>query len=149
MTAKKCTKTRDARAKVLFCSSRVVHDRLKSLTGYFVYTEPSNMFARLSLLKFESTKQPGTTLKGDAFDGKGNKNGRTAISKTTTLHVHHAFLHISLSSLYDYNVKFPYFTISRLNERTQKQRFYFRFLNFNRALTINFVRTGLPSSSVE
>ena len=27
------------------------------------------------------------------------------ISKTTTLHVQHAFLHISLPSLHDYNVK--------------------------------------------
>ena len=29
------------------------------------------------------------------------------LSKTTTLHVHHAFLNISLPSLYDYDMKMP------------------------------------------
>ena len=33
------------------------------------------------------------------------KNAAGLISKTTTSHVHHAFLHISLPSLHDYNVK--------------------------------------------
>ena len=33
------------------------------------------------------------------------------MSKTKTLHVHHAFLYISLPSLHDYNVKMPYFTL--------------------------------------
>ena len=45
-------------------------------------------------------------------DGDGNEDGKKAIgliSKTTTLHVHHAFLHISLPSLHDYNVKAPQF----------------------------------------
>ena len=32
------------------------------------------------------------------------------ISKTTTSHVHHAFLYISLPSLHDYNVKMPNFS---------------------------------------
>ena len=45
VTAKKCTKTRDARAKVLFCLSKVVHYRLNR---YFVYTEPFNIFARFT-----------------------------------------------------------------------------------------------------
>ena len=31
------------------------------------------------------------------------------VSKTTTLHVHHAFLYISLPSLHDYDVKWPNF----------------------------------------
>ena len=41
-------------------------------------------------------------------DGDGNENGKKAIgliSKTTTLHVHHAFLYILLSSLHDCDVK--------------------------------------------
>ena len=47
-------------------------------------------------------------------DDDGNENGKKAIgldmtSKTTTLHVHHAFLYISLPSLHDYNVKLPNF----------------------------------------
>ena len=32
------------------------------------------------------------------------------LSKTTTLHVHHTFLYISLASLQDYDVKLPNFT---------------------------------------
>ena len=41
-------------------------------------------------------------------DGDGNEDVKKAIglsSKTTTLHVHHAFLYISLPSLHDYEVK--------------------------------------------
>ena len=46
--------------------------------------------------------------------GDGNDNSKTAIgllSKTTSLHVHHAFfLSISLPLLHDYDVKMPNFT---------------------------------------
>ena len=41
-------------------------------------------------------------------DGDGNENVKKAtglMSKTTTLHVHHAFLYISLLSLHNYDVK--------------------------------------------
>ena len=43
-------------------------------------------------------------------DGDGNQDVKKAIGllrKTTTLHVHHAFLYISLPSLHDYGVKMP------------------------------------------
>ena len=43
-------------------------------------------------------------------DGDGNQDVKKAIGllrKTTTLHVHHAFLYISLPSLHDYDVKMP------------------------------------------
>ena len=43
-------------------------------------------------------------------DGDGNGNVKTAIglmSKTTTLHMHHAFLYISWLLLHDYDVKMP------------------------------------------
>ena len=49
-------------------------------------------------------------------DGKGNGNVKKAIgllTKTTTLHVHHAFLYISLQSLHDYDVKMANFTFYR------------------------------------
>ena len=46
------------------------------------------------------------------------------ISKTTTLHVHHAFLYFSLPSLHDYNVKVPNFTFCRGRERNQRLYFY-------------------------
>ena len=41
-------------------------------------------------------------------EGDGNEDVKKAIGllrKTTTLHVHHAFLYISLPSLHDYDVK--------------------------------------------
>ena len=46
--------------------------------------------------------------------GDGNENAKKAmglLSKTTTLHVHHAFLYISLLSLHDYHLKMPDFTL--------------------------------------
>ena len=35
------------------------------------------------------------------------------ITKTTIVHVHHAFLYISLPTLHDYDVKMPNFTFYR------------------------------------
>ena len=46
-------------------------------------------------------------------DGDGKDNVKTTIGlfrKTTSLHVHHAFLYISLLLLLDYDVKMPTFT---------------------------------------
>ena len=46
-------------------------------------------------------------------DGDGNENVEKSIgllSKTTSLHVPHAFLYISLPLLHDYDVKMPSFT---------------------------------------
>ena len=46
-------------------------------------------------------------------DGDDNKNVNEAtcyIGKTTTLHLHNAFLYISLLSLHDYDGKMPNFT---------------------------------------
>ena len=45
------------------------------------------------------------------------------ISKTTTLHVHHAFLYTSLPSLHDYDVKWPHFKFTWERER-QADKFY-------------------------
>ena len=60
-------------------------------------------------------KQLGT-LRSDDGDGKGNAAKTIGlISKTTILHVHHAFLYISLPSLHDYDVKMPNFTMYRGN----------------------------------
>ena len=47
-------------------------------------------------------------------EGDGIENSEKAIGlmgKTTTLHVHHAFLYISLRLLHDYNVKLPSFKV--------------------------------------
>ena len=54
------------------------------------------------------------TLRFDDGDGNGNATKAIGlISKTTILHVHHAFLYISLPSLHDYDVKIPNFTMYR------------------------------------
>ena len=48
------------------------------------------------------------------------------LSKTTTLHVNHAFLYISLLSLHDYDVKY---LISRFTEDVNKRRRIFLSLS--------------------
>ena len=54
------------------------------------------------------------TLRSDDGDGNGNATKVIGlISKTTILHVHHAFLYISLPSLHDYDVKMPNFALYR------------------------------------
>ena len=69
-------------------------------------------------------------------DGDGNEYGKKAMDldkQTTTLHVHHPFLDISLPSLDDYNVKLPNFSFCRGREQTDNN-FLFLFLNFDALL---------------
>ena len=48
------------------------------------------------------------SFSNDDDDGKEDvKKAIGLLRKTTTLHVHHAFLYISLPSLHDYDVKMP------------------------------------------
>ena len=64
-------------------------------------------------------------------DGDGKENVKKAIglmSKTTTLHVHHAFLFISLLFLLNYDVKWPNFKFTWERER-QGDKFYHLCLN--------------------
>ena len=64
--------------------------------------------------KRELKKETLRTLRSDDGDGNGNATKAIGlISKTTILHVHHAFLYISLPSLHDYDVKMPNFTMYR------------------------------------
>ena len=61
-------------------------------------------------------------------DGDVNENGKKTIGldwQTTTLHVHHAFLYISLPSLYDYDVKMPNFTFCGKREDKTTTLFFF------------------------
>ena len=57
-----------------------------------------------------------SSVNGDGDgDGDGKEDVKKAIGlsrKTTTLHVHHAFLFISLLSLHDFDVKMPNFFFS-------------------------------------
>ena len=60
------------------------------------------------------------TLRSDDGDGNGNATKATGlISKTTILHVHHAFLYILLPSLHNYDVKMPNFTMYRGNTQAK------------------------------
>ena len=81
-------------------------------------------------------------------DGDGNENGKKAIGlnsgKTTTLHVHHAFLYISLPSLHDYNVKVPHFTFCQVRELKTTTFFFFSWtliqsLEFNSRKNISSI----------
>ena len=45
------------------------------------------------------------------------------ITKTTIVHVHHAFLYISLPTLHDYDVKMPNFTFYR-GVHKQRRNFF-------------------------
>ena len=48
-----------------------------------------------------------------SYDGDGDGNENVKITKTTILHMHHAFLYVSFPSLHDYDVKMPSFTFNR------------------------------------
>ena len=61
-------------------------------------------------------------------NGNINENGTKAIGldrQTTTLHVHHAFLFISLPSLHDYNMKITNFTFCGGREHKMMTFFFF------------------------
>ena len=69
--------------------------------------------ARAKLMSCVIKLSPYCFLVAGSFsndDGDVNQDVKKAIgllSKKTTLHVHHAFLYISLPSLHDYDVKMP------------------------------------------
>ena len=72
-------------------------------------------------------------------NGNGNENVKKAIgllSKTTSLHVHHAFLYISLPLLHDYDVKMPSFTFYG-GRKTSDDKLFFLFLNLSAPKEIN------------
>ena len=55
----------------------------------------------------------------------------TLISKTTTLHVHHDFLYISLPFLHYYDVKMSNFVFYAWGTQTRNDEILPRFLNLN------------------
>ena len=89
-------------------------------------------FGNLNLLLCFTVLVAVAVAKGSSSndDGDIDENGKKAmgsISKTTTLHVHHAFLYISLPSLHVCDVKF---LISRSVEDVNiRQRISFSFSN--------------------
>ena len=109
VTTKKCTKKRDARAKLLFCLINLflfTPSRCSCLSSLMrrlssqslLYDDDDFYYYRISQVYVRSIG----TLRN--YDGDGNGNVKKAIglmSKTTILHVHHAFLYISLPSLHN------------------------------------------------
>ena len=76
-----------------------------------------------------SARRCVTIVSSSNDDGNVNENGRTAIgfiSKTTALHVHHTFLHISFPFLHDYDVKIPNFVFYG-GRKQAMTKFYFSF----------------------
>ena len=66
------------------------------------------------------------------YDGDGNENVKTAIdllSKTTSLHVRHAFLHMYLPLLHDYDAKMPNFTFYGGRPKQATAKFCFNSLS--------------------
>ena len=68
----------------------------------------------------------GTTRSNDADGNKNDKKTKYLISKTTTLHVHHAFLYISFLFLHDFDVKMPNFAFYG-GRKQATTKFYFSF----------------------
>ena len=75
-----------------------------------------------SLLRLEKYRAPYETI-------RQRQKAISLDSKTTTLHVHHAFLCISLPSLHDYDVKWPNFNFFFLARERQGDKFYHLCLN--------------------
>ena len=68
----------------------------------------------------------GTLRSNDADDNENVKKTIGLISKTTTSHVHHAFLDISFLFLQDYDVKMPNFEFYE-GRKQATTKFYFSF----------------------
>ena len=77
-------------------------------------------------------------MRGCDTKGGANENG-----KRTTLHVHHAFLYISIPSPHDHNVKVPKFTFVEDGNTRQQLSFSFPEL-WHSPLEFNS-RTNLPT----
>ena len=101
-------------------ASNKIHHHI-SLTGVSSYRHSShtslenNKDSTRALIGREACLHE-SILRSDDGDGNGNENVKKAkglITKTTTLHMHHAFLYISLPSLHDYDVTMPNFTFYR------------------------------------
>ena len=76
----------------------------------------------IAFLPFSLTSPPSSSLWGTSrnYVGDGKENVKKAIglmSKTTILHVHHAFLYISLLSLHNYDVKWSNSKFTRKRKR--------------------------------
>ena len=95
---------------------------------YPIRHEPFPRSACCSFIPLQISPWLGS-FSNDDGDGNGNENAKIAmglLSKTTTFHVRHAFLYISLPSLHDYHMKMPDFTLyGGRNQATTNFSFFF------------------------
>ena len=71
-----------------------------------------------------SASEPGLSNDDDNVN-KNGKKAKVSIGKTTILHVHLAFLYITLPSLHDYDVKISKFTFRQGLEHKTTTFFFF------------------------
>ena len=82
------------------------------------------------------------------FSCAGNvKKAVSLIRKTTTQHVHHAFLYISFPSLHNYNVKWPNFELTWERERQGDKLYYLSGWTRTRSPLFSSKLTSLFSSN--
>ena len=99
-----------------FAHIRVEH-RTAAVSQESLVNQPAPVLDSVSVCFSPRAALLGTLWNYDG-DGKENiKKGIGLIRKTTTLHVQHAFLYISLLSLHNYDVKWPNFKITWERER--------------------------------
>ena len=127
--------------------SHLAYEKKKQKTGtthvyssFFSYdTERSNTYVYNTVFDLARWRNDLIGTLRD-YVGEGNRNVKKAIglvSKTTTLHKHHAFLYISLPSLYNYDVKWPNFTYFWGRKR-QDDKLYHLCLNSVAAPSLQF-----------
>ena len=90
-----------------------------------------------------NSRFPFSTLRSNDADVQRERKKKSLISKTSTSHVHHTFLYISLPFLHDYDVKIPNFLFH--GERKQATtELDFSFWAWIWSLEIQ-LREGLPT----
>ena len=99
--------------RIILESESLLHDPLHS-ENYFVQKIYSWICVLPVLCGYVFALALLGTLRFDDGDGNGSATKAMGlISKTTILHVHHAFLYITFPSLHDYDVKMPNSTMYR------------------------------------
>ena len=87
------------------------------------YSSPFDLPFLLLLLERSHHREFRHLTKPRPRQQRERQKTKGLMSKTTTLHVHHAFLYLSLPSLHNYDVKWPNFKFTWERER-QGDKFY-------------------------
>ena len=109
------------------------HDNENGKKAIGLHKQNNNVALDLLPVDLTSFLASGAILLGREAAKRGTKsrevprilNRTKDFFESLALHVHHAFLHISLASLHDYNVKLPNFTFCRGQEQKTTTFFFF------------------------